>query len=99
MRLAGHGVRQGICLSYMAGCSARSSAAICCWTRRGRISVSLARRLYIGEMVLAVGALGVLAATGYLRIPVRDEPILAVLAAFFLWGFIRFLPGFRAYGI
>jgi hypothetical protein len=55
--------------------------------------------LYIGEMVLAVGAFGVLAATGYLRIPVRDEPILAVLAAFFLWGFIRFLPGFRAYGI
>ena len=55
--------------------------------------------LYIGEMVLAVGAFGVLAATGYLRIPVRDEPILAVLAAFFLWGFIRFLPGFQAYGI
>ena len=55
--------------------------------------------LYIGEMVLTVGALGVLAATGYLRIPVRDEPILAVLAAFFLWGFIRFLPGFQSYGI
>ena len=55
--------------------------------------------VYVGEMVLAVGALGVLAATGYLRIPVRDEPILAVLAAFFLWGFIRFLPGFQAYGI
>jgi O-Antigen ligase len=55
--------------------------------------------LYIGEMVLTVGALGVLAATGYLRIPVRDEPILAVLAAFFLWGFIRFLPGFESYGI
>jgi hypothetical protein len=55
--------------------------------------------LYIGEIVLTVGAFGVLAATGYLRIPVRDEPILAVLAAFFLWGFIRFLPGFRNYGI
>ena len=54
---------------------------------------------YIGEMVLVVGGLGVLTATGYLRIPVRDEPILALLAAFFLWGFIRFLPGFRAYGI
>ena len=55
--------------------------------------------LYVGEMVLTVGGLGVLAATGYLRIPVRDEPILALLAAFFLWGFIRFLPGFHTYGI
>ena len=54
---------------------------------------------YVGEMVLVVGGLGVLAATGYLRIPVRDEPILALLAAFFLWGFIRFMPGLRTYGI
>ena len=55
--------------------------------------------LYVGEMVLTVGGLGVLGATGYLRIPIRDEPILALLAAFFLWGFIRFLPGLRTYGI
>ena len=55
--------------------------------------------LFIGELTLAIGGLGVLAATGYLRIPVRDEPILALLAAFFLWGFIRFLPGLRTYGI
>ena len=55
--------------------------------------------LYVGEMVLTIGGLGVLAATGYLRIPVRDEPILALLAAFFLWGFIRFLPGLRTFGI
>jgi hypothetical protein len=54
---------------------------------------------YVGELVLAVGALGVLSATGYLRIPVRDEPILGLLGAFFLWGFIRFLPGLRTYGI
>jgi len=54
---------------------------------------------YIGELVLTVGALGVLTATGYLRIPVRDEPVLALLAAFFLWGLIRFPPGFRTYGI
>ena len=54
---------------------------------------------YVGELVLTVGGLGVLSATGYLRIPVRDEPILALLAAFFLWGFIRFLPGLRTYGI
>jgi hypothetical protein len=54
---------------------------------------------YVGELVLIVGAFGVLTATGYLRIPVRDEPILALLAAFFLWGFIRFLPGLRTYGI
>jgi hypothetical protein len=55
--------------------------------------------LYVGEMVLTVGALGVCSATGYLRIPLRDEPILALLAAFFLWGFIRFVPGFHTYGI
>lgn len=55
--------------------------------------------LFVGEMVLTVGGLGTLAATGYVRIPVRDEPILALLAAFFLWGLIRFLPGFHTYGI
>ena len=55
--------------------------------------------VYVGEMVLVVGGLGVLTATGYLRVPVRDEPILALLAAFFLWGFIRLLPGLRTYGI
>jgi O-antigen ligase len=55
--------------------------------------------LYVGEMVLVVGCLGVLAATGYLRIVIRDEPILALLGAFFIWGFIRFLPGLRTYGI
>lgn len=54
---------------------------------------------YVGELVLTVGGLGVLSATGYLRIPVRDEPVLALLAAFFLWGFIRFLPGLHTYGI
>jgi hypothetical protein len=55
--------------------------------------------LYVGELVLAVGILGMLSATGYLRVAVRDEPILALLAAFFLWGLIRFLPEYRAYGI
>ena len=55
--------------------------------------------LYVGEMVLTVGILGVLSATGYLRIPVRDEPVLALLAALFLWGLIRLPPGLRTYGI
>jgi hypothetical protein len=55
--------------------------------------------LYVGEMVLFVGILGSLAATGYLRVVVRDDPVLAMLAAFFLWGFLRFLPGLRIYGI
>jgi hypothetical protein len=54
---------------------------------------------YVGELVLVVGGLGVLAATGYLRIPVRDEPVLALLGAFFLWGLIRLPPGLRTYGI
>jgi O-antigen/teichoic acid export membrane protein len=55
--------------------------------------------LYVGEMVIVVGVLGALAATGYLRIAIRDEPILTLLAAYFLWGLFRFLPGFHAYGI
>jgi hypothetical protein len=55
--------------------------------------------LYVGEIALTVGAVGVLSATGYLRIPLRDEPVLAALTAFFLWGVIRFLPGFRTHGI
>jgi hypothetical protein len=55
--------------------------------------------LYVGEMVLVVGGLGVIAATGYLRIPIRDDPVLALLAAYFLWGFLLFVPGVRTYGI
>jgi O-antigen ligase len=55
--------------------------------------------LYVGEMVLVVGILGALTATGYLRIAVRNEPVLTLLAVFFLWGLIRFLPGLHAYGI
>jgi O-Antigen ligase len=55
--------------------------------------------LYVGELVIVIGVLGVLSATGYLRLAIRNEPILALLAAFFVWGLIRFLPGYRAYGI
>ena len=55
--------------------------------------------VYVGEMVLVVGAIGALAATVYLRLPVTTEPILALLAAFFLWGLIRVLPGYHTYGI
>ncbi len=55
--------------------------------------------MYVGELVLLVGVLGFLSATGYLRVAVRDDPILALLGAYFLWGFIRFLPGLRTYGI
>jgi len=55
--------------------------------------------LYVGELVIVIGVLGVLSATGYLRAAIRDEPILALLAAFFVWGLLRFLPGYRAYGV
>jgi hypothetical protein len=54
---------------------------------------------YIGELTLTVGAVGVLSATGYLRIPLRDEPVLALLALFFLWGLFRLPPGLRSYGV
>ena len=55
--------------------------------------------LYVGEMVLLIGALGSLAATGYLRVVVSNDPMLALLAGFFLWGLIRLLPGLRSHGI
>lgn len=55
--------------------------------------------LYIGEIALGIGVLGVLGATGYLRIPLRDEPVLALLAAFMLWGLTRAVPGVQEYGI
>src|SRR5690242_7626217 len=55
--------------------------------------------LYVGELVIVIGVLGVLSSTGYLRVAIRNEPILALLGAFFVWGLIRFLPGYRAYGI
>ncbi|MGE3795546.1 MAG: O-antigen ligase family protein [Dehalococcoidia bacterium] len=55
--------------------------------------------LYIGEVVLGIGVLAVLCATGYLRIPVRDEPILALLAVFLLWGLVRAVPGVFEYGL
>jgi hypothetical protein len=35
----------------------------------------------------------------YLRVVVRDDSMLALLAAFFLWGCIRFLPRLHVYGI
>lgn len=55
--------------------------------------------LFVGEMVLAVGAVGVLTATGYLRVPLRDEPVLALLAAFLAWGLLRTVPGFGTHGM
>jgi hypothetical protein len=55
--------------------------------------------VYIGEMVLGVGVLGVLTATGYLRIPLRDEPALALLTVFLLWGAARSVSGVRTYGL
>src|SRR5689334_2026187 len=55
--------------------------------------------LYVGEIVLLTGGLGVLTATGYLRKAIADAPVLAMLGAFFGWGFLRLLPGLRAYGI
>ena len=49
--------------------------------------------------MLGVGALAAVVATRYLRVPIRDEPILALLGAFAFWGLIRALPGVALYGI
>jgi hypothetical protein len=53
--------------------------------------------LFVGEMVLGVGAVAAVVATRYLRIPIRDEPILALLAAFAAWGLIRTVPEVGTY--
>ena len=55
--------------------------------------------VFVGEMVLAIGVVGAVSATGYLRVPVREEPILALLGAFVAWGLLRALPGLRTYGM
>jgi hypothetical protein len=53
--------------------------------------------LFVGEIVLGVGAVAAVVATPYLRIPIRDEPILALLGAFAVWGLIRTVPGVGTY--
>lgn len=55
--------------------------------------------VYVGELVLIIGGVGTLAATRYLSDPIREEPILALLITFVLWGTIRLLPGVGTYGI
>src|SRR5829696_622921 len=55
--------------------------------------------LFVGEMVLGVGALAAVLATRFLGVPIREEPILALLGAFGLWGLIRALPGVSTYGM
>ena len=53
--------------------------------------------LFVGEIVLGVGVVAAVVATRYLQVPIRDEPILALLGAFVLWGLVRTLPGMGAY--
>ena len=55
--------------------------------------------VFVGEMVLAVGILGVCTATVYLRTPLRDEPVMALLAVFVAWGAIRAAPGLAVHGM
>ena len=55
--------------------------------------------LFVGEMVLALGVGGLVASTGHLRVPLRDESLLTLLALFLLWGAVRTVPGLGAYGI
>ena len=53
--------------------------------------------LFVGEMVLGVGAAATVMATRYLKMPIRDESILALLVAFAGWGLIRTIPGVGTY--
>jgi O-antigen ligase len=53
--------------------------------------------LFVGEMMLGVGATAAVVATRYLKLPIRDESIFALLAAFAGWGLIRLIPGVATY--
>jgi O-antigen ligase len=53
--------------------------------------------VFVAEMMLGLGAVAAMAATRYFAVPVRDEPILALLAGFLLWGLIRTVPGLMTY--
>ena len=55
--------------------------------------------LFVSEMVLGVGILAAIIGTRYFRVPITDEPILALLSAFALWGWVRALPGVMEYGV
>ncbi|MEV0285455.1 MULTISPECIES: O-antigen ligase family protein [unclassified Kribbella] len=53
--------------------------------------------LFVGEMVLGVGAAAAAVSTQYLKAPVRDESVFALLGAFAVWGLIRTAPGVATY--
>jgi hypothetical protein len=55
--------------------------------------------LFVGEMVMTVGLLGALAATGYFLAPLNAEPILALLLVFAAWGGVRTVTGLGTYGM
>jgi O-antigen ligase len=55
--------------------------------------------LFISEMVLGLGVVAALASTRYFVVPLRDEPVFALLIAFVFWGLIRTLPGVGTYGL
>lgn len=55
--------------------------------------------LFISELVILVGVLGVLTATGHLWVPLTSEPLLLLLVAYLAWGAARTLPGIERYGV
>ena len=55
--------------------------------------------LFIGEMVMLLGLWAALRSTGALRRSVATEPVLALLAAFMLWGAVKTVPKLPAYGL
>ena len=55
--------------------------------------------LYLGELLLLVGIGGAIFATGYLRVTIRDDPLLFLLGVFMLWGLARTVPEVGHYGL
>ncbi|WP_159081321.1 O-antigen ligase family protein [Nocardioides sediminis] len=55
--------------------------------------------LFVGELLLLLGAAAALRSTGVFVRSVAAEPVLALLVAFVLWGAVRTLPGVPTYGL
>ena len=54
---------------------------------------------YLGECVLTVAIMATIFSTGYVRISIRDEPLLFLLGVFMLWGLARAVPEVSKFGV
>jgi hypothetical protein len=53
--------------------------------------------LFVAELMLGIGVVAAMTATRYFLVPIREEPVYALLLAFALWGLVRTMPGVGIY--